>query len=536
MTTTESLPRDTASTTDHGRWTIIRAASSAGDVRDIMIKLAGEYGVEAPEFASNEPNAAAPQSGLITVRFSGSAIRVRWRCLPTSSPTTLDAPSSSSSDVVSVEIMVELEDATSELGRRWFDELVIRLDEEVNAFTDSEAHTIRDAMPLLRRYSGPEPALAGWSLIFRDHYVENGVGFLQAMERAGIPPSRVLAMAKGDRTKNRQRMHAYLRRRGYISGVLDQAAYEGDLGPGARAGAQEMLARIDGFIRAEHAEGRKVLAIDEGGLVISKFGGGQAGPAQIDAGIELTVSGVNRVQAAGVTVPVLNVARCALKACSAYPAIADSCVRRLRTILPGETFLGRDVLVIGFGTMGARIAQGLRSLSCRVSVTDTDTLALIRAAEQGFTTYRSVKKALHAGNYFLLVGGSGQPSLSEGDLDLLQDGAFLAAFATKDFAVLTNDLYTTVRSAVRGLGTRCTLRTGAKVMLLGDGRSLNLFETEGIPNGGFDAFRAGTLLAAKYLCRDVDQLPPGLQTEPVDNVIRDSGLLDSFYDRYLVRA
>ncbi|MFD0392051.1 NAD-binding protein [Streptomyces nogalater] len=52
------------------------------------------------------------------------------------------------------------------------------------------------------------------------------------------------------------------------------------------------------------------------------------------------------------------------------------------------------MLALGFGTLGARIARALRATGCRVTVVDTDTLALVRAAEEGFDTSRSAREAL----------------------------------------------------------------------------------------------------------------------------------------------
>ncbi|QOC93845.1 Gfo/Idh/MocA family oxidoreductase [Micromonospora craniellae] len=69
--------------------------------------------------------------------------------------------------------------------------------------------------------------------------------------------------------------------------------------------------------------------------------------------------------------------------------------------------------------------------------------------------------------------------------------------------------------------------------VLGDGRSLNLFEADAIPNQGYDAYRAGTLIAAGWLCQNASQLAPGVHVEVVDHVIRASGLYEAYYDTYL---
>ncbi|MDH6119854.1 S-adenosylhomocysteine hydrolase [Kitasatospora sp. GAS204A] len=114
---------------------------------------------------------------------------------------------------------------------------------------------------------------------------------------------------------------------------------------------------------------------------------------------------------------------------------------------------------------------------------------------------------------------------------LLADGSYLAGFATKDFALLSECTCGSIECAVAGV--RHQLPDGRTVTLLGDGRSLNLFENEGIPNRGYDAYRVGALLAAVALCCQAHDLPVGLDTALADRVIAESGLFEAYYDLYL---
>jgi adenosylhomocysteinase len=70
-------------------------------------------------------------------------------------------------------------------------------------------------------------------------------------------------------------------------------------------------------------------------------------------------------------------------------------------------------------------------------------------------------------------------------------------------------------------------------VMLGDGRSLNLFEYEGIPNRGYDVYRAATLIAARELCGNHAAYAPGVHVEPVNEAVRRAGLLQAYYDLYL---
>ncbi|MEU0484546.1 Gfo/Idh/MocA family oxidoreductase [Streptosporangium sp. NPDC006013] len=387
-------------------------------------------------------------------------------------------------------------------------------------------------MPLLARYATPAPHLGGWAVIFRDHFVENTLAFLLAVQQAGVPPEWIYALAKGDRTYNRDRVHATLLAQGCRSGLLDNTAINA---PNSHADdLAQAFADVDAFIDAAHAVSRKVLVIDDGGLLAHGYGRADS-PHRVDAALELTVSGLKRITAAGpLGIPVLNLARSALKTNLGYPEIADSCLRRLRALLPAIKVIGRTVLVLGYGTLGSRLAAALRAQGCQVHIVDPDPLALIAAAEAGHPTYRTAVDALHAVRPFLLIGTTGEDALTAEAVGALPDGVVLAPYATKDFAVLATDpALAESATEIPGIGRRYRLRGGAQATVLGDGRSLNLFEADAIPNQGYDAYRAGTLLAAKALCARVGTIPAGVHTDLVDDIITSSGLYDAYYDTYL---
>lgn len=468
-------------------------------------------------------------------QLDGTRVEIRSRVMPQTTPGTLDhlCPAAER-----MQVLVSATDQLSEKATIMFDRLVETLALRGERYTLAEESSIVGSMPLVDRYATDEPAFHDWALIFRDHYVENSVGFLLGMERAGMAREWIFALSKGDRTLHRDRVHAWFLHHGYLSDTLDNSVINGSDDDAATAYAQGVNERVDTFIRQAHAAGRKVLVIDDGGLLAQGYGARGVLDQHIDAAVELTVSGLKRIAGAPgeLSIPVLNMARSRLKTMLGYNEIADSCMRRLRAILPGEKFIGQHVLLLGFGTLGARMAHYLRVHGCRVSVVDTDILALIAAAEHGYETYTSAADALSCHAPFLVVGTTGELALTPEDLPLLPDGAYLAGFATKDFSLLSEGFPGLRSIEVPLVGVRHTLPTGATVTLLGDGRSLNLFEYEGIANRGYDAYRAGTLIAATTLCREIDRLEPGLHLEPVDRAIDDAGLFSAYYQEYLARG
>lgn len=398
-------------------------------------------------------------------------------------------------------------------------------------YTAAEVEAICASAPLLYQYARVGTALDGWALIFRDHYVENSLAFLTASRRAGIPAQWTFALSKGDQTSSRNIVHHSLLDAGFRSALLDNAALDGLPSPQSPEEAGAVLSDIDAFIDQAHDAGRRVLVIDDGGLLARGYGSTKR--RHVDAAIELTVSGIKRIAAAEVDIPVFNMARSELKTHLGYLEIADSCMRRLHSILPSHKLIGRQVLLLGYGTLGSRLAAIMRATGCTVSVVDTDILTLIAAAEAGYPTYRSAADALAAMQPFLIVGTTGDQALKIADIELLHDGAFLAPFATKDFSVLADPDGSWQRTSVPGVGTRIRLADHRHIVLLGDGRSLNLYGADAIPNQGYDAYRAGTMIAAKALCADPTRYPAGLSTAGADQAITNSGLYDAYYDRYL---
>ncbi|MFD9570325.1 NAD(P)-dependent oxidoreductase [Streptomyces sp. NPDC059982] len=413
-------------------------------------------------------------------------------------------------------------------------QIVAAVRERADRLTREEVAAVWSSMPLLRHFADRGPEIGDWALVFRDHYVENSVGFLLAAERAGIPAEWIYALAKGDRTAGRHRVHAWFRARGYRSAVLDNSVIDGTAPGQEVAAAQVVAADVDRFIAAAHRAGRRVLVIDDGGLLARAQGPARLVSEPVDAVVELTVSGLKRIGAGALPcVPVFNIARSQLKSLLSYEEIADSCLRRLRELVPGQKFIGRRVVAVGFGTLGSRLARRLRSLGCRVTVVDQDTLALIQAAEQGFETEPTLAAALRRCTPFLVTGSTGEPLLGGEELALLPDGVLLAGFATKDFSLLSTGGAGDGAETLTGVGVRYRLPDGGRATLLGDGRSLNLFDYEGIPNGGYDAYRAGTLIAVRELCRRADTLAPGVHVDEVDEAVRTAGLFEAYYDTYI---
>lgn len=506
----------------------IRALNVVGEIGGLnssLVEFALEHGLTCTELPAKSEDCVE----LILVGEEVQ-ISVLGRSVPADTRGTLALPPAGATQT---ELVATVNGARTARNRELLDEIVDFLKIRHCIYSHAEVDGILEAMPLLRRYADCDGTFGSWALVFRDHYVENSVGFLHAFEEAGMDPQWIYALAKGDRTSHRDRVHAWFLHRGYRSAVLDNSVINGTASDEEVQYAQEVGADVNEFIRAAHRAGRRVLIIDDGGLIAQGKAGGTSDWERADAAIELTVSGLKRVSGARLQIPVFNMARSELKTHLSYNEIADSCLRRIRALLGGQKFLGRRIVCLGFGTLGARLARGLRSAGSRVVVVDTDALALVRAAEEGFETARSLRAALRMGTPFLVTGSTGEEAIVADDIESLPDGVHLAGLATKDFSFFSQNHGNLPSRPVGDCGTEFALPNGSRIVLLGDGRSLNLFDFEGIPNQGYDAYRAGTFILAKAICSSLWTMPPGVHVTEVDDLISSSGLYGHHYDTYI---
>jgi adenosylhomocysteinase len=392
-------------------------------------------------------------------------------------------------------------------------------------FSEEEADAIVRSMPLVEAFSSrrPYPAFEDFALIYRDHFLEENLALLLGFERAGVDPRWIFALAKGDRTPQRDRMRGYLRQRGYRADTFDNAWFDD-----RDIRREEQTANLEAFIADARRAGKRVVMIDDGGLLANCWPERQH---LLDCAVEVTIVGIRRIMdLPQLTIPIYDVAQSAVKMLITYPEIAESCVRRVCDLLGSEKMRGRSTLVVGYGTAGHDVAKRLRDRGCVVTVMDLDVMKLIQAAENGFRTFRSLHAALRATRPFLVVGCTGDVAFDREAFEILPEGAFITGIATRDLECLRTGI--SERVELPRVGTLHRLDTGSFIQL-GDGRSVNLFESEAIPNSANDVFKAGIFLAAAHMCENYNSITPGLHLDPVNDVIREAGLLDAYYDLYL---
>ena len=408
-------------------------------------------------------------------------------------------------------------------------ELINKIEAICTAYTDKEIEAIEETMPILKKYSEERKKnLEGVAIIWRDHFLEENVGLLTSMVRMGVKPEDVLAIDKGDSTKHREEITATFKKLGYQVDVLDNTAVANDIL------IEDGKRLIKDFI--DNRKDKKIVILDDGAIVsriltLHNY-------ENVEAFVELTVTGLKRIgelKENELPYPVLNVAKSKLKRFITYKEIANTIFTRSIELLAGEKLVGRTVIQLGYGDLGEVLADRYSQYGARVIVIEPDVMKCIEAAEKGFTTYRTLEEAIKYDKPFLIVGASGYKSISKEVIEQLEDGTFITSGATADLNIFKEYEKEGYKyKAIPKYGTQYEIN-GKKITVLGNGRSVNLFDSEAIPNRSNDIFKASQLVVTDKIINGKDDLKNQVELDIVDKWIDESNILEEYYNLYFKR-
>jgi S-adenosylhomocysteine hydrolase len=199
---------------------------------------------------------------------------------------------------------------------------------------------------------------------------------------------------------------------------------------------QELLARVERCIRERRfGAGDRVLLIDDGGRAIRQLHGPRFRhllPHFVS--VEQTRCGVSTLEDLELEVPVVDVARSKAKLVHESPLIAESVIHEIRQAVWAMGRRGirvpNEVAVLGYGSIGAAVAQALTARGHRVRVFDADRERLRAARREGLETITSRQALLAQGG--LIVGCTGRPSVGPEDYDVVAHNAVLVSASSSD--------------------------------------------------------------------------------------------------------
>jgi len=189
----------------------------------------------------------------------------------------------------------------------------------------------------------------------------------------------------------------------------------------------------------------------------------------------------------------------------------DGVIRATNVLLAGKT-----LVVAGYGWCGKGVAMRARGLGANVIVTEIDPVKAIEGAMDGFRVM-PMSQAAPIGDIFVTVTGNKHVIRSE-HFDVMKDGAMVCNSGHFDIEIDLESLKAKSSEVkqVRNFTQEYILNSGKSVVVIGEGRLVNLAAAEGHPSAVMDMSFANQALACEYLIQNKGKLEPGIYSIPDD--------------------
>ncbi len=186
-------------------------------------------------------------------------------------------------------------------------------------------------------------------------------------------------------------------------------------------------------------------------------------------------------------------------------SVLDGILRATNTMLAGKT-----IAVAGFGPCGSGIAERARGLGAQVIVTEVDPVRALGAIMQGFRVMPMLAAAQQA--ELVITATGSRDVIGVAELAVLPDGAMLANAGHFDVEIdiqALAGLAAEINPAIRPHADEYVLADGRRLILLAEGRVVNLVAAEGNPAAAMDTSFAVQALALAWLAGGEPSLHSG---------------------------
>ncbi len=187
----------------------------------------------------------------------------------------------------------------------------------------------------------------------------------------------------------------------------------------------------------------------------------------------------------------------------------DGVIRATNILLAGKT-----LVTVGYGWCGKGVAMRARGLGANVVVTEVDPIKAIEAVMDGFRVL-PMSEAAQVGDFFITVTGN-RHVIDREHFSSMKDGAIVCNSGHFDLELNL--------TALREMSTEVAQRrpfveeyigkNGKSVIVLGEGRLVNLAAAEGHPASVMDMSFANQALSAEYLVKNQGKLNAGVHVLP----------------------
>jgi adenosylhomocysteinase len=187
----------------------------------------------------------------------------------------------------------------------------------------------------------------------------------------------------------------------------------------------------------------------------------------------------------------------------------DGIIRATNILLAGRT-----LVVVGYGWCGKGVALRARGMGSNVVVTEIDPIKAVEAVMDGFRVM-PIAAAAKIGDIFVTVTGN-RHVIDRDHFASMKDGAIVANSGHFDLElnlVALREL-SGEPETLRPFVQEYKLSNGHRIMVLGEGRLINLAAAEGHPASVMDMSFANQALSVEYLVKNKGKLDPGVHLLP----------------------
>ena len=187
----------------------------------------------------------------------------------------------------------------------------------------------------------------------------------------------------------------------------------------------------------------------------------------------------------------------------------DGIIRATNILLAGQ-----NLVVIGYGDCGRGVANRADGMGANVIVVEIDPVRALTALMDGYRVMTATDAAA-SGDVFITATGNKHVIRKE-HFDLMKDGAILANAGHFDVEI---DLVSLAgeaesRRVIRDNLEEFETADGRRLLVIAEGRLVNLGAAEGHPADVMDMSFSNQALAAEYLVVNQDSLEPRIYTLP----------------------
>ncbi|MBU6253894.1 MAG: adenosylhomocysteinase [Acidobacteria bacterium] len=189
----------------------------------------------------------------------------------------------------------------------------------------------------------------------------------------------------------------------------------------------------------------------------------------------------------------------------------DAIFRATNQLIAGKIFV-----VAGFGYCGKGVAERARGMGAEVVITEIDPTKALDALMQGYRVM-PMAEAAKVGDIFITVTGNRTVIAAE-HFQLMKDGAILANAGHFDIEIDVAWLEKNSQKnpKIRHQTDEYLLGNGRRILLIAEGRLVNLGAAEGHPAVVMDMSFSDQALTAEWLVKSAKGLGAGVHMVPVE--------------------